>query len=225
MIARSRALARRDRRAPSASSASGSAQRVAPDLLHVVDRMSAARGRSRAGRAARRRRCASSFGSRSEIERILSTCSWSSTTAIVDLGMVEHIGHLVGDRVGIDRHRNGAERLRRAHRPIEPRPVGADDGDLVAALEAELAAGRARRRAPRRAPAPRSRSARCRDPCAGSRAARRRCGHCGAEASETYRPCRWRRFAMAFFPPCSSAILDADGACCRRLPAVLSHVI
>ena len=54
-----------------------------------------------------------------------------------DPGMVEHIGHLVGHRVGIDRHRDGAERLRRGKGPVEPRPVGADDGDLVAARQAE----------------------------------------------------------------------------------------
>ena len=53
------------------------------------------------------------------------------------LGVGQHVGQLVGDRVGIDRHRDGAERLRRRHRPVEPRPVGADDGDGVAALEAE----------------------------------------------------------------------------------------
>ena len=52
--------------------------------------------------------------------------------------MRQHIGHLVGDRVGIDRHRYGAERLAGAHRPIEPRPVAADDGEFVAALEPEL---------------------------------------------------------------------------------------
>ena len=53
------------------------------------------------------------------------------------LGMRQHIGQLVGDGVGIDRNRNGAERLRRHHRPIELRPVGADDRDGVAARDAE----------------------------------------------------------------------------------------
>ena len=51
--------------------------------------------------------------------------------------MGEHKGELVGDRVGVDRHRDGAEHLRRHHRPVEPGPVGADDGDGVAALEPE----------------------------------------------------------------------------------------
>ena len=54
------------------------------------------------------------------------------------LGMRQHVGHLVGDGVGIDRHRHGAERLAGADRPIESRPVAADDGELVAALEADF---------------------------------------------------------------------------------------
>ena len=53
------------------------------------------------------------------------------------VGMGQHEAELVGHRVGIDRHRNRAEHLRRHHRPIELRPVGADDGDGLAALEAE----------------------------------------------------------------------------------------
>ena len=53
------------------------------------------------------------------------------------LGVREHIGQLVRDRVGIDRHRHDAERLRRHHRRIELRPVGADDRHGVAALEPE----------------------------------------------------------------------------------------
>ena len=53
------------------------------------------------------------------------------------LGVGQHVGEFVGDRVGIDRHRNRAEHLGRHHRPIELRPVGADDGDGLAALEAE----------------------------------------------------------------------------------------
>jgi len=49
--------------------------------------------------------------------------------------MVEHKGHLVGDRILVDRHRHAAQRLRRRNRPIEPRPVVADDRELVAAPE------------------------------------------------------------------------------------------
>ena len=52
-------------------------------------------------------------------------------------GMVEHIGKLLGDRIGIDRHGHGAERLRRRERPIEPWTVRADDGDALAALQTE----------------------------------------------------------------------------------------
>ena len=52
------------------------------------------------------------------------------------LGMRQDESHLVGDGIGINRHRHGAERLARAHRPIEPWAVAADDGEFVAALEA-----------------------------------------------------------------------------------------
>ena len=55
-----------------------------------------------------------------------------------DFGVVEHIGHLVGDGVGVDRHRHRAQRLNRAHRPIEPRPIGTDDCNLVAARKAKF---------------------------------------------------------------------------------------
>ena len=54
------------------------------------------------------------------------------------LGVLEHIGHLLGDRIGIERHRHGTERLAGAHRPIELRPVAADDGELVAPGDPEL---------------------------------------------------------------------------------------
>ena len=49
----------------------------------------------------------------------------------------QHEGEFVGHRVGIDRHWHRAEHLRRHHRPIELRPIAADDGDGLAALEAE----------------------------------------------------------------------------------------
>ena len=54
------------------------------------------------------------------------------------LGMVEHKGHLVGDRILVDRDRNAAQSLRRGDRPIEPRPVVADDRELVAAPETQF---------------------------------------------------------------------------------------
>ena len=54
-----------------------------------------------------------------------------------DLGMVEDESHLLGDRVLVQRHRHRAQRLGRGHGPIQPRPVVADNGDLVARLQAE----------------------------------------------------------------------------------------
>ena len=51
--------------------------------------------------------------------------------------MRQHIGEFFGDRVGIDRHRNGAEHLCRHDGHIEPRPIAADDGHGVAAAQAE----------------------------------------------------------------------------------------
>ena len=49
----------------------------------------------------------------------LSTCSWSCDHRKRHFGMGQHIGHLLGDGVGIDRHRDSAERLAGAHRPVE----------------------------------------------------------------------------------------------------------
>ena len=58
-------------------------------------------------------------------------------------GMLDDVGKLVGHRILVDRHRHAAQRLRRAHRPIEPGPVVADHDQPVAAPEAEI--GQARR--------------------------------------------------------------------------------
>ena len=52
------------------------------------------------------------------------------------VGVRQHESELVGHRVGIDRHRHGAEHLHRHHRPIELRAVAADDGDGLAAPHA-----------------------------------------------------------------------------------------
>ena len=52
-------------------------------------------------------------------------------------GMVEHIGHLVGGGVGIDRHRHRAAHLARDHRPVELRAVLADDRHPLPRLEPE----------------------------------------------------------------------------------------
>ena len=124
-------------RSSSAAASGPASRRFRPSSITSVDARAGGRGRSRAGRAPRRRGCAASVGTRSATARSLSTCSWSCDHRERDLGMREHVGHLVGDRVGVDRHRHGAEPLRRRHRPIEPRPVVADDRDLVAALEPE----------------------------------------------------------------------------------------
>ena len=51
------------------------------------------------------------------------------------LRVIEHKGHLFGDRILVDRDRYTAQRLRRGNRPIERRPVVADDRELVAAPE------------------------------------------------------------------------------------------
>src|SRR5215470_17323931 len=50
-------------------------------------------------------------------------------------GVLQHIGHLVGDRVLINWHWYAAERLRCGDRPVEPRPVVSDDRQLVAAAK------------------------------------------------------------------------------------------
>ena len=83
------------------------------------------------------------------------------------LGVIEDEGHLLGDRVLIDRHRHAAQSLCRGDRPIEPRPVVADDRELVAAAEPDGRQTAGERFDLGRLPAPRSRSARCRNPSRG----------------------------------------------------------
>ena len=53
------------------------------------------------------------------------------------VGVRQHVGQFLGDRVGVNRHRNGAERLRGRDRPVEPGPVRTNNRNGVAALEAE----------------------------------------------------------------------------------------
>ena len=53
------------------------------------------------------------------------------------LGVLDDVLHLALDRILIDRHRDAAQRLRGHHRPVELRPVVADDRDPIAAREAE----------------------------------------------------------------------------------------
>src|SRR2546428_3376897 len=53
------------------------------------------------------------------------------------LRVVDDVLHLFLDGVLVERHRHAAERLRGEHRPVELGAVVADDGDLVAAPEAQ----------------------------------------------------------------------------------------
>ncbi len=55
------------------------------------------------------------------------------------LGVLEHVGHLVGNRVLVDGDGNAAEALDGGKGRIKARTVVADDGDGVAALDADLA--------------------------------------------------------------------------------------
>src|SRR5262249_7897909 len=54
-----------------------------------------------------------------------------------ELGVVDDVLELLLDRIRIERGRPPAERLGGEHRPVELRPVVADDSDLVAADEAQ----------------------------------------------------------------------------------------
>jgi hypothetical protein len=56
-----------------------------------------------------------------------------------DVGLAEDGGEFIGDGVGIDGRRRRAKRLRGGDRPIETRPIGADNGDALAFREAEEA--------------------------------------------------------------------------------------
>ena len=53
----------------------------------------------------------------------------------VDLGVVQHEHELGRGRVLVHRHRHAAEALRGEHRPVEARPVVADDREVHAAAE------------------------------------------------------------------------------------------
>lgn len=53
------------------------------------------------------------------------------------VGVRQHIGKLFGHGIGVDRDWNSTEHLRCHDGPVESRPVGADDRDRFAALEAQ----------------------------------------------------------------------------------------
>jgi len=52
--------------------------------------------------------------------------------------MIEHIGHLIGHGILIERHRNRTAHLNSNHRPIERRAVAPNDRDLVTFFEAKV---------------------------------------------------------------------------------------
>ena len=52
-----------------------------------------------------------------------------------DLGVVDREDELRGYRVLVQRHRHGAQRLRGQHAGVQPRPVFADDDEMLAALQ------------------------------------------------------------------------------------------
>jgi hypothetical protein len=54
---------------------------------------------------------------------------------VSDLRVVEHVDEFHGRRVLIHGHRDPAERLRRDHRPVQARPVVADDREMHAPPE------------------------------------------------------------------------------------------
>ena len=108
------------------------------------------------------------------------------------LGVLEHVGHLVGHRVLVDRDGDAAEALHGRERGVEARAVVADDGHRRRRARARASSGRWQRRGPRRAAVPRSRSARCRSPCGASPDDRRARPHCAAAAWEAYRARRHR---------------------------------
>jgi hypothetical protein len=56
---------------------------------------------------------------------------------VMDFGVFQHVGHVGGRSVLVQRHRHAAQALRGQHGPVQARPVVADDGQIHAALEAE----------------------------------------------------------------------------------------
>ena len=78
--------------------------------------------------------------------------------------VLEHMRHLLGHRVLVERHRHRPASLRRHHRPVEMRPVAPDDREVVARPEPQRLEARRPAPAPRPRSRPRSSSARCRTP-------------------------------------------------------------
>ena len=107
---------------------------LAADLLQLVEARHAAR--NCAGRADRRSRCASSVGTCGVGLQHLVDLLLVLDDRERDLGIVQHEHEFGGRRVLVHRHRHAAQRLRRGHRPVQARPVVADDREMHAAPEA-----------------------------------------------------------------------------------------
>src|SRR2546426_15877 len=71
-----------------------------------------------------------------------SAVRWSKATLLLvfdhrigDLGVVEHVDEFRSRCVLVQRYRHPAQRLRGGDRPIQPRPIVADDREMHAATE------------------------------------------------------------------------------------------
>ena len=138
----------------------------------------------------------------------MSTCSWSSATAMRDLGVLDRERHLGGDRVLVERHRDRRPGI--APRTSRRRGAAGCRRPARGARRACSPARRGRRRARalRRRSAARSRSARCRGPSRGSPAGRRARARGASAASETcpaFR-CRCHRASSSPHEPADSCI-------------------
>ena len=63
-----------------------------------------------------------------------------------DTGILQHEEHFAGHRILVERHRHATQALGGGHHHVQVRPVVADDGQVVAPLEAEEARPQARAR-------------------------------------------------------------------------------
>ena len=132
------ALALGDLVEPPARGAGVAAHLLPPELLHVLERVQP--GRIVGAQAALfleddGAQLREPVGDRDELVDLLLVLHDREFR----LGVVEHVGHFVGDRVLVGRHGNAADALHGRKRGVEPRAVVADDGHDVAALEAQLA--------------------------------------------------------------------------------------
>ena len=80
---------------------------------------------------------------------------------VADFRILQHVGHVGGRRVLVQRHRHAAQALRGQHGPVQAGTVVADDGQVHAALEADGGQAAGQRAHLVVDLEPRSRSARC----------------------------------------------------------------